>query len=1061
MIRLARYFVNNSFLVNLITALIIAVGTLSLFSVKKGLAPPWERKQILIRANIDGASPSQVEEFLTFPIEQNIRDLSGIKRITSDSGQGWARIYVHLEDGLTDIRGLEQEIKDKITILRADLPKSVEDVVVRYRKDSDKWFSSYSILGFNENDDSHQNWLIDLKQRLRRINGLNRIYTSNNTKQIFVKLDNKKLSRYQISITDVQSKIREAFSIYPVGSVDKGSEEFLVEIKGKQLEAEDVGNIVIRATNSTDAIYLKNLGLVEKKLKTKEFYWFVNGQKTVELTLFSSLDTDMLILKNEVAKFFEVENERIPKGIELVITGDGPAFLERQIDALKTNSLFGLVLVCMVLLFFLGWKNAIMTTIGLPLCYGFTFTVLHFAGIKVDLISIVGMLLVLGILVDDAIIIAEQYSQNLEKGDSPSDAAVNAVKQMWMPVFGATLTTIAAFFPLLIGTDPGSKMMIGIPIVIIGALCISLFECFFILPNHLAHVVKEPKKSKFDFNVYFKYQFSKILNFFLKWRYPFVVIFASFMGYSIYFAQQNIPMNFNLNISNERISIKAVLKNTKSLQDSREQLKILDNALARLDKSQFSHYESRIGKIWQYGEEKIGPEYNYFGVIFAQRDPLLNEHKDKIEKELRSMLPELKKSGLFKTLEIRRNFQGRDTDKTDQIEINIESYKPFEYYALSQQIIDKMKELKGVTAIDNENSSLIESWQFTPNYKKILQYGLSLSDLSLQLRSMVAKHRTYEYKTTGQVLNIYTYTEEGKKQTYQGLQNKTIILGNGKVVALKELGEWKKVKKYKKISHANLKRKISMDIPFDKNLVKKENLIKEIKQNLKEISNHWPGIKMTVQDADEQSRENKKSISSKLLYAIIAIFFILAVILRSLIQPILICLAIPFGVIGVIWAFHLQGLTINMMAIIGIIGMAGVVVNDSLIMVNTINLLKRNEKSFTTKIIIEGATSRLRPIILTSLTTLGGVFPMAYAIGGDAGFTKMMAMSMGWGILFATALTLFLLPCFIKIQGDLLNLFSRFKSLKKIKNASAAIKEIERPALVSQKAKRQDEKSLH
>ena len=769
----------------------------------------------------------------------------------------------------------------------------------------------------------------------------------------------------------------------------------------------------------------------------------------------------MLILKNDVADFLDEELKKLPKGIELIITGDGPAFLERQIDALKTNSLFGLFLVCIVLFIFLGWKNSLMTTIGLPLCYGFTFTILHLTGVKLDLISIVGMLLVLGILVDDAIIIAEQYSQNLEKGDHPKEAAVNAVKQMWMPIFGATLTTIAAFFPLLIGTDPGSKMMIGIPIVIIGALCISLFECFFVLPNHLAHFVKEPKKAKFDFNLYFKYQFSKILTTLLKWRYPFVVIFAAFMGYSIYFAQKNIPMNFNLNISNERISIKAVLKETKSLEDSRKQLKIIDDALGKLDKNLFSHFESRIGKIWQNGREKIGPEYNYIGVIFAQRDPDLNKHKDQVEEQLRTMLPELKKSGLFETLEIRRNFQGNNEDKSDQVEVIIESHKPFNYYSLSQELISKLSKLKGVTSIDNENSSLIESWQFTPDYKKILQHGLSLTELSRQLRSMVMKDRTYEYKATGQVLNIYTYTEEGKEQDFQSLQNKTIILENGNDVPLKSLGRWTKVKKYKKISHSNLKRKISMDIPFDKNQVKKENLIKEIKKEVSTIASTWPGIKIRIRDADEQSRKNKKSMSAKLIFAVIAIFFILAVILKSIIQPVLICLAIPFGVIGVIWAFHLQSLTINMMAIIGIIGMAGVVVNDSLIMVNTINLLKGKMRLFTKEIIIEGASSRLRAIILTSLTTLGGVFPMAYAIGGDAGFTKMMAMSMGWGILFATALTLFLLPCFIMIQNDFIKLwlwgYSRLD--KRVNNNKNEVTEnmISSPISVNNKTKNQSD----
>lgn len=939
MTRLTRYFVNNTFLVNLITVVAVLVGTLSFLAIKKGLIPPWIRHQIQIEASIDGASPSQVEEFITFPIEQNIRDLSGIEDIRSDSFQGFSRIRVNLESSFRDVARLEQEIKDKLAILSPYLPESTRNINVRYLKSSEAWFSSYALLGFSEQNDTHQRWLRGLKQRLSRIEGINRVYSSNNSKQIYVKLNKDKLARYQIPINEVQRKIRDSFRLYPVGRIDKGSDQYLVEILNKELRAEDVKNIVIRASNSRPAIRLSDIAEVDKRVRDREFFWFVNGQKNTELTIFNTHNTDLLKLKDNVAAFFEAEKADIPAGIEFVTTGDGPAFLERQIDALKSNSLFGLVLVLIVLFFFLGWRNSLMTTIGLPLCYGVTFTVLHMLDIKLDLMTIVGMLLVLGILVDDAIIVAEQYAQKLEEGHPPKDAAVLAVKQMWMPILGATMTTIVAFLPMMFGNE--SSIIIAIPIVIITALSISLFECFFVLPNHLAHFVKKAPEKKKDLNIYFQNQFSKILSKLIKWRYVFIAFFTVFMGYSIYFAHKNIPMDFNLNISNEKITIHAILKESKSLQDSREQLKIIDEALAKLPKSHYSHFENRVGKIWLNGREKKGPRFNYFGVVFAQRDPNLNENKDIIEVKLKEMLPELKKSGIFETLDVQRKMQGANEARTDLIEVSVESYQPFSFSKVSEELKAKIEGLKGVKRIDNENTELIEAWQFSPAYQQVLSHGLTISSLSSQLRGIVDKDRTYEYKASSQILNIYTYTEEESEQSFEDLQNKQIILGNGTMAKLSDLGTWKRVKKFKKISHNNLMRKVDIDIPFDKDIIKKEILIEQIKEQIKTTQANWPNLIIKVQDADEQSRKSKKSMSTKFLFAIVSIFFILSLILRSVVQPFLICMAIPFGVIGIIWAFHFHDLPISLMAIIGMIGMAGVVVNDSLILVNSINLLKR------------------------------------------------------------------------------------------------------------------------
>ncbi|EQC43179.1 efflux RND transporter permease subunit [Bacteriovorax sp. DB6_IX] len=1024
--KIANYFINNGFIVNLISTAMILMGLISLMHMKRDLAPAWNWKHINISTSLSGAGPTQMEKFVTYPIEQSIKNLQGIKSIDSESGQGYMWISLSLKEDFDDSQELVQKIKDTINNLRANLPKETEEVSVEEIKSVDSFFTQYALVGFDEKNDEHQNWLSKIKLRVGHIKGVSRVNDTARKKQLYIQLKPEEMARYRLTKSQVYTEVINAFTLFPIGTITKGSKDILVEIESKDLQLENIKNIIIKANSSGHKLKLSEIANVQRRLPKRSTREYINGTPSVELNIRKSLDSDAMKLKEEVESFMKKEQEGAPKGVQISVTHDGPSFIARQINALKSNSVFGVILVVLTLFIFLGLKNSLMTTLGIPLAYSFTFFILDTIGISLDLISVAGMLLVIGILVDDAIIVAEQYSQELEEGHPPKEAALKAVMKTWIPITGTVLTTIVAFMPLLIAKNPMTEFMLAIPLVVILALGVSLFESFFILPNHLSHFVREPMNEKrMTFINNLRSIYAKVLEWGLKLRYLVIIFFIGFMGYSVYFASKNIPTDFNLNIQSEKVRFLAVLKKSQSIETTEKIISPIYEDLNKLDKNRYNWLSTRIGRAWINGEKQEGPQYVTFSIYFSQLDDNVEANKKYVEQELKKTLEKYRKSGLYEKLDVSRNFGGHDDAKNNIVEVIISSNAPFEMQEISKKMKETLSPIKGVKSVDLESSKLIDTWVFVPNHSKIFSHGLSLTEVSRQIRGYINKSKIYEYKAGPEILKVYSYIEDGEKQTKTSLENKPIILYNGNSVKTKELGTWEVRSRYNTIKHNDLKRSFIVELPFDDKLITKSDLIKTIKEKMITLEDAYPLLSFKTRDADEQSRENKSSISKSMLYSVLGIFFVLAIILRSIVQPLLICSAIPFGVIGVIWAFYFQDLKLTLMAMIGIIGMAGVVVNDSLILVDTINKMRSSWKSFSKKIIITGATSRLRPIILTSITTLGGVFPMAYGIGGDSGFTKPLAMSMGWGLLFATVLTLLVLPCMLMIQADFMKLFGR------------------------------------
>ena len=1017
---------------------VILLGIVSLISMKRGLMTVGDSGRVRVEAYVDGGSPSEMERFVTFPIEQAIKNLEGIDSIRSRSQDGRSVINIETLDDFQDYSALVEEIDSKIANIRGLLPDSIRDIKVEHRKRTEQWLGGYALLNFDEESDEHQKWIAGFKERLLRVDGVVNAYTRFRTKQLYVRFDAEKLARYRINLSDAFVRVRQAFRLNPVGGFQKNGEQFFVQMANQSEDLSQINSIVIKSNYSGRTIHLEDVAKAEYRLSyTKTSDFLVNGKKNASFFIMADIKADLIEVTKRLHAFMDKEKAKFPKGIEAIKTGDGSAFIERQINALKTNSIYGAILVFIVLCFSLGVRNSLMTSFGIPLAYGATFIVLDMVGIQIDLVSIIGMLLVLGILVDDSIIVSEKHAQYLEEGKNATEAATLTVLSMWVPITGTVLTTIVAFAPFLVGHDMVSVMMRAIPIVVVTALLASLFECFFILPNHLAHFVKKPKShgptavgkaiTKF---------YRKSLSLTIKLRYLFLFGFLGFSIWTGFFAKDNLKTNFNLNINEETVTVAGAVKKTTGTEDTLKQLMPVVKSLNEMDKDKYKHYTVQVSGIWIQGSYKEGAEYFLVSVVFSQLDNEVSTKKKYVERYLKDKLDTFKKSGVFERIEISRKIQGDDEAKSDALQIRARSAYPFDTDQIAKSLNEKLKEQNGIMSIDMDESNKVETWEFKPDDSEMMSYGLTRQAVSSQLRGHVSLTNIYEYRGGVDLYTIYGLVKEGSEQTFESLSETPIILANGNVIKVSEVGRWEKKYIEQVIRHYNLRKSTKLIIPFDKDKITEANLITEVEKKIETLQSSYPNVTFTVSNADEQVRKNKTTMSKKFLYSVIAIFFILCVILKSIYQPLLICLSIPFGLVGVVWAFYMQDLTLDIMACIGVIGMAGVVVNDALILVNTVNQMRVSWSSFSASILEKACSTRLRPIILTSVTTLGGLFPMAYGLGGDSGFTKPLAMSMAWGLFFATFLTLFLIPACIMIQGDFIRVFNKLSNKFMKKNSS-------------------------
>lgn len=1022
--KIAKFFIDRSFLVNLISIFICVAGLLAFFNMKRDLVPPFEFQQIQVTIAVPGASPEEIEEFIAFPVEESLKGLAGMEKMISSSQNGRLQMWLNFRASFNRMTETVEYVKSQIDSIRPRLPDSIRYVQVS-RNRQDKVFMYWmALVNFDEENTVHREYIQKLKKKVLKVDGVVDVEPEIRPRDLYVELDPVKMERYEVELSNVRAILGQVFKMAPLGQLSGDEETLNFELHGIQRTPEALAKIPLDANRSGGVLRLGDVAKISYKLTALASTFHHNNNRSLSIIIRKDRESDSIYLKGVVDKKIAEFNKELPEPLSVEPVVDTPHFIEQQLKVLSSNGLFGILFVLVLLMIFLNWRSALMTLWGVPIAYLGTILLLNAMGINIDLISIIGLILVLGILVDDAIIVSERYVDNLSQGLEPKEAATAAVKDLIVPVTGTVLTTIVAFSPILILKSEMAIILKAVPIIIISALALSWLESFFILPNHLAHFAKVAKRSRVEV-LFEKTQeiYKSVLRFTFKLRYLGVITLIAVFGYSLYIAKTKLKHEFNLSISSEKVVINAILKKSDSLQATYKKIKPLEDIALSFSKDRVASVDTFVGDIWKDGKRYRGNRFAQVSIFLPTGDDYPTKTKEALVAEVKSAVEKFDQSG-FEEVHVGTKMHGNQEKKENMVSIRVQGDERVNFQKIENELTKSATAATGIKEYVADPDRYQTTWKFVPRLDALALYGIGLQDFHRQIKGLYIRDEVIETRIAGEKVYVYTKLLPKHGLEFKNLKKFEVVASTGRTVPLSLLGKWEEVETLAQIRHRNGERDLVLDFKFDPEKTNSTQAKEDIAQAIIPVVKKFSTADIEVVDANEEDAKNQAWALRVALLCLISVFLVLAIILGSLTQPFIVALPIPFGVIGIIWALYLHNLPMGLMALIGLVGTIGVAVNDSLIMVDRINKLSQKAGAMSQSVIAEGATSRLRAIILTTITTVGGVMPMAYAIGGESGFTQPLAFSIGWGLTFATILTLFALPMLMAIAHD----FSRLKS---------------------------------
>lgn len=1012
----------------ILTAGIAVAGLLALSQMKRDLVPSFDFKNITVTVLFPGVSGPELERILTYPLEEKLMEISNLERISSRTQTGSVTLNLGFEDSVSDLRLGEAEVRAKISEWQQQFRAGEIQVSVSSTLDDNNkvFLANYALVGFEEKNPNHQAWVQGVIQELDAIKGVSSVSSSVRPLNLYVRFDPKKLQDLKISPQHIRRSIENYFQFQSIGYYNSQGKEWLLQMEKPSFSVEQLQNLSLFENSDGKNLLLKDVAVVEKDLPPHSRYSFLlNGKSAVELVLFKDAESDSLDVFAEVEK--KMKSVSFPEGVRADLLYDGPYFIKQQISVLLSNGFGGLVLVLLMLGLAMSFKTSLMTAIGLPISYFGTFVILYFAGASIDLISLIAMILVVGNLVDDAVIMSERYTQLLEEGLSPQSAAKQSATELIVPVTGTILTIICAFAPIVFLGGGLSKVFFYIPIVVGAALALSWFETFFILPSHLAHHVKKPPRmlsQKLFFSLARGYR--RILSHTLKWRYAYGLASLALLGGTLWQASR-MSQDFSLHINAPQVEIFAEFPVETTLDQSEQYLTPLHEEILKLQSSDVDFLETHLGWSWRQGKSYSGPRYASVRVVLNKQLLQPKDAQARVTQAITPVIERLKKDHPhFVLLDLEANLRGGSERVSETATVTVRGKEDVLFSKAESSIIQVLENQGLVGAFIVPDNKLPQSWVFSPDLGRHQALGLSLSESAGQIQALTTSVRVEQIRDQGSWREVYlepSVLSEPSKSTLS--QMSLIHPVRESLVPLSYLGTWAQVQPNSGIDHDQGQRLLKIQFKFDQEKTNEQVVQKQIEDRLQEIRTEFPSLQIKVEDSNERDKKGREWILEIVMISAVLIFFILFAVHGSWTLPLIVGLPIPFAMVGVIWALKLHNLPLGLMSMIGLIGTMGVAVNDSIVMVDQIQRLKKKYGKLTQEILVEGASSRLRAITLTATCTLIGVFPTAYGLGGESGFTQPLAFAMGWGLTTSLALTLFIIPAMIWVREDLMSLFQR------------------------------------
>ncbi len=1013
---IAEFAVKNSVLVNLLMGAIIIIGLAFALALPLELFPSIKLEIVTVETIFPGASAEDVEKLVTIPIEEEIKNTSGIKVLRSTSSEGLSVVIAELDTG-EDVTKLVNDIDSKVSRIKDKLPEDAEDPIIKEIK-SDFPLINIAITGEVPREILRQNAL-RLRDELQLIDGVDNIIFSGLGNPIFwVNLNYSKMHQYKVGIDQVSGAIAKRNLDLPGGGYTQDKTELLVRTRGKIYDSNDILNIPIVTDTSGKSVLIRDIATVEigeEKTKTSSR---VNGEPAITFWINKQKNVDAIETVGAIREYLEDFKTTLPESINIYDTNDSSYWVKKRFQSMLRSGGWGLFFVMVMLGLFLNRRAALIAALGIPISFLGAFILMKMNGITINMLSMFGLIMVLGIVVDDAIIVVENVQRYIAQGMAPREAAIKGTKEVALPVFATVLTNIAAFIPLLYATGLIGEFLSIIPKVAIFALLVSLLEALLIMPSHCADWMK-PQKNKSVTKARWFYKvrsyYLKGLSFSLRNRYVVVSSFLLILFLS-FFIIKGLPNVMFYQHDTSEFKIRVENPAQSSLEYTKSSVKEIEKIVRKVvPESALKNIVSMIGiDLTTNDSPAIGDHLATIIVEFEDfenRDENGLELKNQVRDEAQKIIVGPEKMDFIAEA-------GIPTGKP--VDIRILGNELDTLKEISRQVQDELSNYKGVYGIGDNLVWGKPEIRVNVDEQKAAIFGLDTTSVAREVRALVDGLTVAQTRIGKEEADINIRYALRSENLLSLLQSHQIITPSKERVPLGTIADIEMSPSILDIKRYESNRSVSITAEVDQKITTSNEVNTIITGYLENLLKRYPTYNYKLAGEEEDYRKTMDDIMRAAIVAVILIYLILASILRSYFQPIIIMTILPFTLIGVTAGILLRGEPRTLPAIIGIVALLGIVVNDSLILMDFIN--KRREK-FRNRVfaVVMSAKHRFRPIILTTLTTFAGLSTLMFAFRGEAAFLAPMATALGVGLLFSTILMLFLIPCLYLILDDVLS----------------------------------------
>ncbi|MGR9073677.1 MAG: efflux RND transporter permease subunit [Gammaproteobacteria bacterium] len=1030
------WMAGHSVAANLLMAACLIGGLLFLNDIRQEVFPEFEADAVSVSVAYPGASPEEVESGIILAIEDAVSGLDGIDEINSTAREASGTVIIEALTG-ADIQRLTQEIQkevDRIITFPEDAEKPVVKVISRKRQ-----VVSLVLYG-----DAKENVLHELaeqfRDRLLQDPGITQVDLAGvKPMEIGIEISQENLRRYRLSLGDVARRLTDSSIDLPGGSIKTAGGEILIRMKERKDYGRQFERLPIITTGDGSQVLLGDIARITDGYDESDYYAVYNGKPAVMIQVYSVGRQTPIQVSETVKRHLEQARRELPNGIGAEIRRDTSEEYAQRIDLLLRNSALGLTLVLITLSVFLELRLAFWVMMGIPIAFLGSFLALPAIGVSLNMISLFAFIIALGIVVDDAIVIGENIYHHRQEGMPPLEAAIRGAREMAMPVTFSILTNIAAFVPLLFIPGITGKIFSVIPMVVIAVFTLSLLESLYVLPNHLGHLGEIPRRGiqawihsrqqrfSHHFRHWVNHRYGAFLDWVLRHRYLTVIFAFSLLATTLSYALSGrMGMTLFPKTEADYAQVTLVMPFGTPIGKTEEVVQYLI-ASAR-----------RVAEKTPRGDELVTGVFAELGTIDHQET--LGSHMASIRAYLAA--PEIRKS-IMSTDQFSNLWREEtgDIPGIDSILFESDAGGPGSGSAITIELDHRDIEIlekaaaelaKAVASyptandVDDGFSEGKEQLDFSllPEGKSL---GLTAQSVARQVRNAFYGAEVVRQQRGRNEIKIMVRLPEAERISEQNIENLILWTPAGTEIPLREAVQIQRGRAYTEIDRRNGRRNVQVKSNVTPRSKSGEILNDLEATELPRLMREYPGLQYSFQGRQAEMAESLGSLKTNFVFALLAIYIMLAIPFRSYILPFIVIVSIPFGIIGAIFGHMLMGFDLSILSMLGIVALSGIVVNDSLVLINYANELQTNGENSPAQIIKIASLQRFRPIILTTLTTFCGLMPMILETSRQARILIPMAISIGFGILFATLITLILIPSLYLVVEDVRALVKRWR----------------------------------